>query len=344
MTTPVNRQWRFLRHPDGLYQPSDFEWREEAVPEVADGEVLVRNLLLSLDPTNRAWGFKEDTYMPSLAPGQVMRGLTIGVVEASRHPGFREGDYVSGITGWQDYLVSGGGDIHGLDRDPDVPLTTYLGLLGHIGLTAHYGLLEIGRPEPGQTVVVSAAAGATGSLVGQIAGIKGCRTVGIAGGEEKCRRLTEEFGFDEAVDYKRESVVGRLAELCPDGIDIYYDNVGGELLEAALDNLAMHARIVIAGQIAMYNDQSLPGPRNLFNLISKRARMEAFVVLDFMDDAEGSAAAIRELTGWYREGRLRFRTHVIDGLENAVTAVNMLFDGSNQGKLMVRIADDPGEG
>ncbi len=345
--TAVNRSWRFAAYPQGMYKPTDFRWQEEPVPALADGQFRVRNLMLSLDPTNRAWGEERDTYMPQIRIGEVMRGLGIGIVEASRHPRFPVGSYVTGLIGWQDYLTTSGLGEDGspsvgpLPRDPRLPLEAYLGLFGFIGLTAYFGLLRIGRPVPGDTLVVSAAAGATGSLVGQIGRIMGCRVIGIAGGADKCAWLRDTLGFDAVIDYRSENVAERLAALAPDGIDVLYENVGGATFEASLDHLALGARVVVAGMIAAYNDPALPGPRNLVNLILKRASMEGFVVLDYLGEREAVQRAIRDLAAWHRSGRLQYRTHVVDGLEQAPIALNLLFTGGNRGKLMVRIAPDP---
>lgn len=347
MSPRLNRLWRFAAYPQGMYAATDFRWCEEPLPPLADGEVRVRNLLLSLDPTNRAWGFPKETYMPKLEIGDVMRGIGIGIVEESRHPGFPPGAYVAGLIGWQEYLttevreIGGVPEISCFERDPGTPLDAYLGLYGFIGLTAYFGLFDLGQPRPGDTVVVSAAAGATGSLVAQLARIARCRVVGIAGGDEKCGWLRDELGLDAVIDYKRQSLAERLPQLCPEGIDVYYDNVGGSVLEAALENLALGARVVVAGMIAMYNDPAVAGPRNLVNLILKRARMQGFVVFDFMRDGARVARAMRDLRAWHESGRLRYRSHVVDGLEQAPKAINMLFTGENRGKLMVRIAPDP---
>lgn len=347
MATRINRNWRFAAYPDGMYKPSDFHWQEDSVPPLQEGEILIHNLLLSLDPTNRAWGFPKETYMPQLQIGEVMRGLGIGVVVESKRAEFPPGSYVTGLIGWQDYLVTDVPEVGGVPsvgvfpRDAKVPLSTYLGLFGFIGLTAYYGLLHIGAARPGETVVVSAAAGATGSLVAQIARIRGCRVIGIAGGREKCAWLRDELQLDGVIDYKAESVAERLPALCPNGIDVYYENVGGEILEAVLDNLALNARIVVAGMISMYNQPNLPGPRNLVNLILQRGRMQGFVIFDFLRDAAAVQKAMADLAQWHHTGRLQFRTHVVEGLENAPAAVNMLFTGQNTGKLMVRINADP---
>jgi len=344
----TRKAWRLSRYPEGLIHRDDFTLVEERLPEPRVGEMRIRNLLLSIDPTNRVWASPIETYMPRLELGEVMRGLGIGVVEASRHPDFPVGTYVTGLIGWQDRFVTDGTGADGtplfapFQRDPDLPLTAYLGLFGFIGLTAYIGVTRIGKAQAGETLVVSAAAGATGSLAGQIGKQLGCRVIGIAGGADKCRRLVEEFGFDAAIDYKNERVAERLAALCPDGVDIYYECVGGEIFEAVLDHLARGARIVFTGQISRYNDPDQPGPRNLVNLILKRARIEAFVVLDYLDDTALIEEAMRNFASWYRAGAITFGTHVVDGLESAPEAVNMLFTGANQGKLMVRLAEDPG--
>ena len=230
----VNRQWRLAARPEGLIKESNFVLREEPIPEPQEGQVLVRNLYLSLDPTMRGWVSDRPGYLPPVAIGEVMRGGTIGVVERSRNGGFPKGSHVSGILGWQDYALSDGRGLQVLPENPAVPLTVYLSLFGLTGLTAYFGLLDIGKPQPGETLIVTAAAGAVGSVVGQIGKIKGCRVVGIAGTDEKCTWITDELGFDAAINYKRESVFKQLRELCPNGIDVHFENVGGEVLDAAL--------------------------------------------------------------------------------------------------------------
>ncbi|MBI1789389.1 MAG: NADP-dependent oxidoreductase, partial [Acidobacteria bacterium] len=268
-----------------------------------------------------------------------MWGGTLGVVEESRHSGFQPGDLVQGRGGWQDYALSDGSDLSKLPAQRQVPLTAFFGLFGHIGLTAYFGLLDIGKPKPGDTLVVSAAAGAVGSLTGQIGKIKDCRVVGLAGSEEKCRWITEELGFDAAINYKTESVRDALQHHCPKGIDIYFDNVGGRILEIALGLINVHARIPVCGAISQYNATApVPGPANLSVLITKRARMEGFVVVDYL---HRSREAIPDLSKWYAEGRLRYRVDVVKGLENTPSAINKLFDGSNQGKLIVQISGEP---
>jgi hypothetical protein len=339
MTTLVNHQWRLAARPAGLITDADMTWTEEPVPTASHGEVLVRNIYLSLDPTNRTWMNAQATYLPPVSLGSVMRGMTIGVVEQSRHPQFPVGTLVQGTLGWQDYALSDGRGLVPLRTPPGVPLTAWFGLFGHIGLTAYFGLLDIGKPKTGETLVVSAAAGAVGSLVGQIGKIVGCRVVGIAGSDDKCRWITEELGFDAAINYRTESVHKRLRALCPDGIDIYFDNVGGQILEAVLNQINLRARIPVCGMISQYTAVTpIPGPSNLGVLISKRARMEGFLVLDYLDRA-GEAMPL--LGQWHAEGRLKYRVDLVDGLAQAPKALNRLFDGSNTGKLIVRISAEP---
>jgi hypothetical protein len=290
-------------------------------------------LYLSLDPAMRVWLNEGDTYMPAIQLGEVMRAIGVGRVIASSDPAVSEGDAVTGIFGIQRYAVM---PVKALTKVPtgDVPLPTYLNALGIPGMTAYFGLLDIGRPEDGNTVAVSAAAGAVGSLAGQIARIKGARVVGIAGGADKCRMLTDEYRFDAAIDYKAGSVARALREQCPDGIDVFFDNVGGDVLEAALRNLARGARIVLCGAVSQYNEGALHGPRNYMNLLVKRARMEGFVVFDF---AARYGEAAREIAGWITSGELVAREHIVDGLDSFPESLLMLYRGENTGKLMLKV-------
>ncbi len=333
----LNKQWLLKSRPKGNVSEDDFSWREEAVPDLKDGELRVRGMYLSLDPTNRGWMNEADTYLPAIPLGSVMRGVAIGVVEESKHAGFRPGELVTGLLGWQLYAVSDGAGLSKLPPLP-IPLTAHFGLIGHIGITAYYGLLDIGKPKAGETLVVSAAAGAVGSLVGQIGKIHGLRVVGIAGGEAKCKWILE-LGFDAAVDYHEGKVYENLKKACPGGIDIYFDNVGGPILDAALALINLHARIPVCGMISQYNNaKPEPGPYNLLNLIVKRARMEGFLVFDYMDRAE---KAVRDLVTWYGQGKLKYRVDVEEGLENAPKALLKLFNGGNTGKLMVKLSEEP---
>lgn len=334
MSEPVNAAWHLVRRPDGLLKDGDMEWREAELPPLGEGEVRVRQELLSLDPTNRVWMNDADSYLPRLPLGEVMRGIGIGTVEASNNPKYSAGDTVQGLLGWQKYYQ---GPAEGMTKLPPIPLPleAHFGLLGHIGLTAYFGLVEIGKAKEGETLVVSAAAGAVGSLVGQIGKILGLRVVGIAGGDRKCAWLRDELGFDAAIDYKSANLNRELARLCPQGIDVYFDNVGGRVLEAVLNHINLHARIVACGMISQYNAQHPePGPSNLGAIIGKRARIDGFIVMDFLNRAMEGAL---KLIGWHMSGRLHYRVDMVEGLERAPEALNRLFSGANQGKLVVRI-------
>jgi NADPH-dependent curcumin reductase CurA len=321
-----------------MVAPTNFERREEPAPEPGDGQLLVRNLYLSLDPAMRGWMSDAPSYIPPVQIGEVMRGMCVGEILESRSDGFQAGELVFGMFGWQEYAVA----------DPDGPTAMYklpdgispidaLSALGWTSLTAYFGLEDVGKPQAGETVVVSGAAGATGSVVGQLAKLKGCRVIGIAGGAEKCAWLTEELGFDGAVDYRAEDVSKRLKELCPDGINVFWDNVGGEILEAALNRLALHGRVVFCGRISSYNDSSpAPGPRNYINILTRRARVEGFLVFDYFDRMR---EAIGELAPLVASGKLRTREDIREGLDSAPCALVDLFTGANIGKLIVRVAD-----
>jgi NADPH-dependent curcumin reductase CurA len=334
MAEMKNRQWLLARRPDGALKDSDFTFVETEAPAPGEGEVLVRTLMLSCDPTQRTW-IAMDTYLPAVKIGEVVRSGGAGRVEASNDPGFAVGDVVFGQVGWQDYVVM---NPKGLTKLPNgTPLELAMSALGMIGITAYFGLIDVGRPVAGETVVVSGAAGATGSLVGQIARIKGCRAIGVAGGMDKCRWLTDELGFDAAIDYKSENVKARLKELCPKGVDIFFDNVGGPILDAALARLAMRGRVVLCGGIAAYDAaEPPPGPKNYLNLVSKRGRMEGFLVFDYMPRA---AEAIGGLSGWVKAGELKYRVDVQHGLENAPATLRRLFEGLNEGKQLLRVAE-----
>ncbi len=334
----TNHQWLIAARPNGLVKDSDFRWGQSHVPPIEDGQVLVRNVYLSLDPTNRVWMNEADSYLPAPALGEVMRGIAIGVVEESRHSGFAPGDLAQGLLGWQEYAIQPGPALTKLPKGLPVPTTAFFGLLGHIGLTAYFGLLDICQPKPGETLVVSTAAGAVGSLVGQIGKIKGLRVVGLTGSDEKCHWIKDELGYDAAINYKTENVREALRRHCPEGIDIYFDNVGGAILEAVLDLINLRARISVCGMISTYNaGRPAPGPSNLANLIMKRARMEGFLVTDFLPRAED---AMKELIGWAMQGKLKYRVDVVQGLENAPSALRKLFDGSNAGKLIVQVGPE----
>ena len=332
----TNEQWVLRARPEGLPKASDWEWRTGEVAEPGEGEVVVRTVYLSLDPAMRGW-MSHDTYVPAVELGAVMRGGGVGVVEASRHPKFAAGDLVQGMVGWQKYAVLDGKTLLKLPELP-VPLGARLGLLGHIGFTAYFGLLDVGAPKEGETLVVSAAAGAVGSLVGQIGKIKGCRVVGIAGSDEKCEWIVKELGFDGAINYKKDDLKKKLRELCPAGIDVYFENVGGRTLEVVLDQMNLFGRIAVCGMISGYNaTEREAGPGNLFQLNVKRLKMQGFLVTDYMPRA---AEAVRDLVEWYGQGKMKYRLDVTEGLENAPGAFLKLFDGSNQGKVVVRVSPE----
>ncbi len=340
MDRAVNRRWCIARRPQGLARASDFELIEDApLPRPGPGETLVRNKLLSLDPANRIWMWERESYLPPQNLGDVVRGICVGTVVESNNPALRVGMPLYGMFGWQDYAIVGPDDrVIPLPEDPNLPLTLHLGLFGHIGMTAYFGLLDVAKPKAGETLVVSAAAGAVGSLVGQLGKILGCRVIGIAGSNEKCEWITHELGFDAAVNYRgNEPLAKALAKHCPEGIDIYFDSVGGETLETVLDCINVGARVALCGMISGYNDSGdegrvRAGPRNIMQVIIKRAYMQGFLVLDYWNRG---AEAIAALAQWHQAGRLKYRVHVIDGLNNMPTALNMLFDGSNRGKLIV---------
>ena len=335
----VNRQWLLAKRPHGMVGRENFEYVETPVPSPGDGEVLVRNLYLSFDPTQRGWMQDGPGYIPPVQIGEPMRAGTVSQVVESKHPDYAVGDLVQTAGGWQDYAVeSPTTSMMGLTKlpeglDPTLPLS----VLGITGLTAYWGLLDLGKPKEGETVLVSGAAGATGSVAGQIARIKGCRVVGIAGGPDKCRWLKEEARFDDVIDYKNEDVRERIPATCPDGIDIFFDNVGGEILEAALDHINLRARVVLCGGISAYNaTEPAPGPANLLNLVIQRARMEGFIILDYMDRTE---VAIPELLGWIGSGELIHQIDLQEGFENIPETLTRLFTGANVGKQLLKLAD-----
>jgi NADPH-dependent curcumin reductase CurA len=328
----INRQILLDHIPQGKLGPENFRLREAPVPEPSDGELLVRTRYISLDAANRAW-MSGTTYRSALSAGQLMAGGALAEVRESRAPGFAPGDLVFADTGWQEYAVLPAR--HLIKLQAADPITYLLSVYGVAGLTAYFGLLECGRPRPGDTVVVSAAAGSVGMIVGQIAKIKGCRTVGIAGGAAKCALLTQELGFDKAVDYKAGDTLRALRATCPDGIDVYFDNVGGDVLEACLFNMKNHGRIACCGAVSQYDSVAPYAPRGVPGLIvTKRLTLQGFLVMDFIEQRE---KALAELNGWVRSGQLKVREDIIDGFENLPAALIGLLAGENVGKRMVKI-------
>ena len=331
----LNHKFELAARPVGLPKRSDWNYKGEPVRDPADGELLVKILYISLDPAMRGWMNEGKSYVPPIAIGEVMRALALGRVVSSKNPKFAFGDHVYGVLGVQEFAVTNGA---GLTKvDPALaPLPVYLGTLGMPGMTAYFGLLDIGKPQPGQTVVVSGAAGAVGMVVGQIAKIKGCHVVGIAGGAEKCSYLTKDLGFDAAIDYKSENVRAAVQKHCPKGVDVYFDNVGGDILDAVLTQITRGARIVICGAISQYNSTTgIKGPANYLSLLVNRASMTGMVVFDY---ANRYAEGAREMAGWMAAGKLKSREDIVEGLETFPDMLLKLFKGENTGKLILKVA------
>ncbi|PWF48565.1 NADP-dependent oxidoreductase [Massilia glaciei] len=339
-TAPINEQFRLAARPVGMPKPSDWQRTTEPLRALQDGEITVKALYLSLDPAMRGWMNEGKSYIRPVAIGEVMRAGGVGVVVASKAPGFAVGDYVSGGIGVQRYWTGAAGDkTAGFFKiDPTLaPLTTWLNTLGMPGMTGYFGLLEVGLPKAGETVVVSGAAGAVGMVVGQVAKQKGCRVVGIAGGKDKCDFVVRELGFDACIDYKGGSVKDGLKEHCPNGVDVYFDNVGGEILDAVLTRINLKARIVICGAISQYNNTTaVKGPANYLSLLVNRARMEGIVVFDY---AAKYHLGVAEMGKWIREGTFKSVEDVVEGIETFPEALLMLFEGKNFGKLVLKVAD-----
>lgn len=338
-TTLTNQQFRLAARPVGMPKPTDWRFTSEPVREIADGDILVKTLYLSLDPAMRGWMNEGKSYIRPVAIDEVMRAGGIGRVVASKAFGFKVGDIVSGSLGVQQYWIGAANDKTAAfyKVDPKVaPLPKYLNALGMPGMTAYFGLLEVGLPKAGETVVVSGAAGAVGQTVGQVAKHKGCRVVGIAGGKDKCDFAVDELGFDACIDYKNDSVKDGLKAHCPNGVDIYFDNVGGQILDDVLTRINMKARIIICGAISQYNNTTpVKGPANYLSLLVNRARMEGIVVFDYADRYH---VGVAEMAKWMREGSLKTREDIVQGLENFPDALSMLFEGRNFGKLILQVA------
>jgi NADPH-dependent curcumin reductase CurA len=336
MARTQNHQVRLAARPVGLPKRSDWQFTEAPVPEPRDGEVLAKVLYLSLDPAMRGWMNEGKSYIAPIGIGEVMRAGGVGRVTASKHPGFAVDDYVSGALGAQEYAALPGAQLAKIDAKI-APLPVFLNALGMPGMTAYFGLLDVGEPKPGDAVVVSGAAGAVGATVGQIAKIKGCRAIGIAGGAAKCRYLVDGLGFDAAIDYKAEDVRKSLRAHCPDGVNVYFDNVGGDILDVVLAQLARRARVVLCGAISQYNNTTpIKGPSNYLSLLVNRARMEGMIVFDY---ASRYPEAVRDIAGWMAAGKLKSREDIVDGLQTFPETLLKLFSGENFGKLVLRVAE-----
>ena len=335
---PTNRQYLLQRRPDGEPVPDDFELVETPTPDLAEGQFLIRNHYASLDPAMRGWMDAGGNYMPPVPLGASMRASTIGVVEESRAEGFEPGQWVMGLNALEDYSLGvAGGFTQPIDPTLVPSVTNYLSIFGAVGMTAYFGFLEVCEPKEGETVLVSGAAGAVGALVGQLAKIHGCRAVGIAGGPEKCAKLTEKYGFDAAIDYKGKdeaALTALIADAAPDGVDVIFENVGGAILDARLMNLNLYARVGLCGLISEYNTDPR-GARNIWQLIVKRAQIRGLLVADYVERFPEGAAKLGE---WAAAGKLIIDEHIDDGLENAFDSFMRLFAGSNQGKMILKIA------
>tara|TARA_R110000803_G_scaffold31872_4_gene70626 strand:- start:2287 stop:3309 length:1023 start_codon:yes stop_codon:yes gene_type:complete len=338
--TEMNKTWVLRHRPVGDVKETDLELVEAPLAPLQDGEVRARTIYLSLDPTNRIWMSDKDAYLPPVALGEPMRGGGLSLVTESRFDGLEPGDIVNtGLAHWSLYNTLPGATLAKMPQLPGVPLTAFMGPIGATGMTAYFGLMDIAKPKAGETVVVSAAAGAVGSMVGQIAKIQGCRVVGIAGSDEKCKWLVETAGFDAAINYKKEDVGAALDKHCPNGIDINFENVGGEIMDTVIARLNDFSRMPLCGLISTYNaTEPVPGPFNFENLLMRRTLLKGFIVIDYYPRfAEG----IQQMAQWLMEGKLKFETDVVQGLENAPASLSRLFEGKNLGKLVVQVSDEP---
>ena len=333
----MNKQFLLNAHPVGDLKHSDFKLAEADMPEAGDGEVLIQTMYLALEPAMKGWMENRADYVAPMHIGDLMRGNGVGRVVASNNADYPEGTIVSGGFGWREYLTTDGKDIPLQKVPAGVPVTSVMSVMGITGLTAYFGLLDVGLAKEGDVVLISGAAGATGSVAGQIAKLKGCSVYGIAGSADKCAWLVDELGFDGAINYRDDDVAAKVKDLCPDGIDVFFDNVGGEILDIALNNVAMNARVVICGGISRYNATGeLPGPKNYFNLVFRRARMEGFIVVDYMEQFPEALAWLGEKLA---SGEIKSQETVLDGFEKLPDALMGLFTGSNIGKQLVKVAD-----
>jgi NADPH-dependent curcumin reductase len=329
----MNKKILLIKRPQGMAADTDFQLVETAIPTIAADEILIKNEYVSLDPAMRGWMNEGTTYIKGVGLNEPMRAFTAGIVVQSNNINFAVGDAVQGLFTVQQYVISNGENISKLDTK-NIPISWYLGILGMPGLTAYFGLLDKGQPKEGDTVLVSGAAGMIGSLVGQIAKIKGCKIIGIAGGKDKCDYVKNELAFDAVINYKNDNVAKKIKELAPNGVNVYFDNVGGEILDAAMMNLALGARVVICGAISQYNDAQFNGLKNYMKIVSARATMSGIIVFDYFPRAE---EAIKDLSTWLAEGKLKYKEHIVEGIEKFPETLRMLFTGENYGKLLLKI-------
>ena len=335
----VNRQWILRQRPMGDIKDGDLELAESPVPSPGPDQILIRTVYLSLDPTNRTWMNDSEGYLPPVGLGDVMRGLTLGVVEESNSDRFKPGDIVSTAAGgWGDYAAVPAAAASRVHRAPGLPLTANMSVLGMTGMTAYFGVTDVLRAKAGETLVISAAAGAVGSIAGQIAKQRGCRVIGIAGGPAKCAWLTDELGFDAAIDYKGEDVGAALDRLAPDGIDLNFENVGGDIMIAVYNRLKVHGRMAVCGLVSAYNATRMPPSPNFARMITHRLSVQGFLVLDYAPRAKEMVA---EMGPWLADGRVKWKAHVDNGLEGALGSLNRLFTGDHDGKLLVRVSEEP---
>ena len=331
----INKKMILVNRPTGIPEKNTWSFEEELISEIKDGQILIKQQYISLDPAMRGWMNNSKSYIPPVEIGTVMRAGTVGeVIQINNNTNFKVGDFVSGWGGVQEYSISDGKN-YSIIKDKNNPIHRYLGALGMPGMTAYFGIINEGKIKSGDIVLVSAAAGAVGSLVGQIAKIKGCKVIGIAGGNEKCKYVKEQLGFDEVIDYKNDNIYSSLKKYCPEGIDVYFDNVGGEILDAALAKLRMNARIVICGAISQYNNTSrTKGPSNYLSLLVNRATMKGMVVFDYKNDYP---MAINQISEWFNQGKLKSNESIFEGIDNFYETFLKLFNGNKRGKLILKL-------
>ena len=334
----MNKQWILSKFPVGEIKEGDLVLHDSEIPKLIDGQILIKNIYLSLDPANRGWMSGQKSYVDAMQLGDVMRGGTISIVEDTKSEKFEKGDIVNAMGGWQEYCVSDGKGIRKIPLNTGFKLDSFMSILGMTGMTAYFGLLDITKPKAGETLVVSAAAGAVGSIVCQIGKIKGCRVIGIAGSQDKCDWLVNDLGIDGSINYKTENLREKLKELCPSGVDIYFENVGGKNTEIILSRMNVNSRISLCGLISGYNSETIVSGPAWGNLLIKRINLRGFIVFDYI---KRYMEAFQDLSTWMRDGKIKYKNHIIPGIENAENALKKLFNGENFGKLIIEVSKDP---